>query len=243
MSQEYRSQVIAHNRMGGGRKAEGVVITSPVSSRAWMSHFRAMCPFTNSTMFRISMYSLSSFSSCLWKSPYSSARRCPIWVLSSLYILRKKEGRDQVTSYLPSLYLPVPVHTSFCPFCRPPCILPKPASRTRLRLSLPAFTHCCASQTCLHALLRLSKPAFAPLRLSLPAFTHRCASQSLPSHRCASQSLPSRAATIFMPDAPRRPTTASCTPRSENTPLPGRSPNTAPCRCHACGAGSQIFLI
>ena len=50
-------------------KLKGVVITSPVSSRAWMAISRAMCPFTNSTMFRIPMYSLSSFSSCLWKSP------------------------------------------------------------------------------------------------------------------------------------------------------------------------------
>ena len=84
-----------------------------------------------------------------------------------------------------------------------------------LRLSKPAFTHCCASQSlpsrtaapltaCLHASLRLSKPAFT--------------------HRCASQSLPSRAAAHLYADAPRRPTTASCTPRSETTPLPGRVP-------------------
>ena len=207
---EHRRQPVAHNRMGGGRKAEGGGNHLARQLQGLDGHFQGHVPVYKQHHVPDSHVLLKLLFQLFMEIPHIRQPGAVPYGFYHLYIffVRRKGGPGD--QYL-LLFIFLSVHTSFCPFCRPPCI------------SKPAFALRCASHC---------------LRLSLPAFTHRCASHCL---------------RLSLPAFTRHRTSLCPMPRAVLPPHPahhGQKPHLcqdesqySPCRCHACGAGSQIFLI
>ncbi|CDF24362.1 uncharacterized protein BN688_02833 [[Clostridium] clostridioforme CAG:511] len=135
---EYRGQVIAHNGMGGGRKAEGSGNHLAGQLQGLDGHFQGHVPVYKKHHVPDSHVLLKLLFQLFVEISHVSQPCAVPYGFYHLYIffVRRKGGPGN--QYL-LLFIFLSVHTSFCPFCRPHCIS-KPACAP-LCVSIPACAH------------------------------------------------------------------------------------------------------